>query len=61
MNSFKEHALDTYVKNIKDKLPAITEHELEVVKHAFNTGFNIGYADDKSETVQKVALQLLSK
>lgn len=57
---FKQKAIETFVNNIKTKLPDITDHEIEIMKLSFSSGLNIGIFTDRSELEQQIALQLLS-
>lgn len=56
---FKQRAIETYLNSVKNHMPTVTKHELEIFETVFSTGFNIGIAEDKGEVIQEMALTLL--
>lgn len=58
--TFKEKTVETFITNVKIKIPHLTEHELTTMKLSFESGFNMGYAQDKGEIEQGLALMLLN-
>jgi hypothetical protein len=60
MDDFRKKAIDTFLTNVKTKLPSTTEHTLQVMELAFSAGFNVGKANDKNELTKNIALRMLA-
>lgn len=59
-STFREIAVEVYMDNIKSKLKGLDDIQLEILKVAFETGFNIGECSDQDEIAQAIALMQLS-
>ncbi|KIL72039.1 hypothetical protein [Bacillus badius] len=56
--TYKQLATETYMKTIETHF---TTFELELIKSAFETGFNIGACDNGPKLIQEIALNQLAK
>ena len=57
---FKEKSSEVYFTNVTDKIPHLTEREIELMKLAFSTGYNAGACHGEDVFIQEAMIQVLS-
>lgn len=60
-NFFKETSTDVYINNIRNNLPSLTDHDIQLIRFAFETGYNIGRCENTPKFIQESALMMLVK
>ncbi len=58
-NFYKDTAMKLYIERIKESVPNIDEYELEMIRSAFVTGFNMGRLNSFSSSAQEMALSIM--
>lgn len=58
--TFKEKSSEVYFTNVTDKIPHLTEREIELMKLSFSTGYNAGACHGEDSFIQEAMLKILS-